>query len=52
MFFINHTATQDERNQMLETFKHLDKNNDGVLSKEEIREGLEKINMFLTEEEI
>lgn len=37
---------------MLETFKHLDKNNDGVLSKEEIKEGLEKINKFMSEEEI
>lgn len=37
---------------MLETFKLLDKNNDGVLSKDEIKEGLDKINMFMTEQEI
>lgn len=52
MFLINQTITQEERNSMMETFKKLDKNQDGVLSKEEIKEGLEFINIFLTEQEI
>ena len=45
MFLINQTTTHEEQKKMIETFKKLDKNNDGVLSKDELREGLKNTNL-------
>lgn len=36
----------------METFKKLDLNNDGVLSKEELREGLKKTKLYMPHEEL
>ena len=38
-FFIHHSVTQEEKNQMLDSFKKLDKDKNGTLSKKEIKEG-------------
>lgn len=51
-FLINQTTSQEEKNQLTETFKRLDKNQDGVLSKEELIEGMKKSKIFLTQEEV
>ena len=37
---------------MLETFKQLDTNHDGVLSINELKAGLDQIKVFMTKEEI
>ena len=36
----------------METFKALDKNNDGLLSKDEIKQGLKKMNILCSESDI
>ena len=38
-YIVNYLMTKEEKNEMLEMFQSLDKNGDGVLSKEEIYEG-------------
>lgn len=38
-YIVNYLMTKEEKNEMLEMFQNLDKNGDGVLSKEEIFEG-------------
>jgi len=37
---VTHLTTQNEKNELLATFKELDKNNDGQLSPEELYEGI------------
>lgn len=51
-FLINSTMTEKEKKQLTETFKKLDKNNDGVLSKEELLEGVRDCKIFISEDEI
>lgn len=41
-FIASHLTTSDERKQLMKTFTNLDKNGDGLLSKEEIIEGYTK----------
>ena len=49
LFLVNNMASKEEKAKLLETFKALDTNNDGVLSREELQNGFEKINNALTE---
>lgn len=42
-FIASHLTSKEERNQLIETFKALDKNGDGTLSREEILEGYKQI---------
>jgi calcium-dependent protein kinase len=51
-FIVNTLTSQDEKNELIKIFKTLDLNNDGVISKEELKIGLTKINQFMTEPEI
>jgi len=37
---------------LTQTFKNLDKNNDGVLSKQELLDGLNKTNIYMSKKEI
>lgn len=41
-FLANNLASEDDKKKLTETFKALDVNGDGVLSKEEIRNGYKK----------
>jgi len=51
-YFIVHTLTsQDEKNELIKIFKALDLNNDGVISKQELKAGLAKVNHFVSEQE-
>ena len=43
MFFVNYLASKDEKNDLLKTFKSLDLNGDGKLSREELIIGFNKI---------
>lgn len=51
-FLVNHLASKEEMNELLSTFKALDTNNDGVVSRDELLEGFKKINNALTEADI
>lgn len=51
-FLVNHMASKDERRELINTFKALDTNNDGVLSKDELLEGFKKIDTNLTEADV
>lgn len=51
-FMVNNMTTKDEKKELMEIFKALDTNQDGVLSREELNAGLKKINQFISEEEI
>jgi calcium-dependent protein kinase len=52
MFLVSYLSTKEERNELLKTFKQLDTNNDGVLSREEILIGLKNyMNLQEAEEE-
>jgi calcium-dependent protein kinase len=42
-FLANNLASEEEKKKMTETFKALDVNGDGVLSKEEIRNGYQQL---------
>ncbi|KRX08510.1 Protein kinase-like domain [Pseudocohnilembus persalinus] len=48
MFFVTFIATREEKNELLSTFKELDQNNDGKLTKAELFNGYKK---FLNENE-
>ena len=39
----NYLLTKEEKDEMIELFKEIDKNGDGQLSKDELLEGYEKI---------
>ena len=51
-FLVNHMATKEEHKELIATFKALDTNNDGELSKEELYEGFKKIDTHLTEADV
>jgi calcium-dependent protein kinase len=42
-YIVNHLLSKDEKNELLELFQSFDKNNDGVLSEDEIYEGYKSI---------
>ena len=51
-FLVNHMSSKDEQKELIKTFKALDTNNDGVISKRELLKGFEKINNTLTEADV
>jgi calcium-dependent protein kinase len=51
-FMINNMTTKEERRELMEVFKALDTNQDGVLSREELVTGLKKISKFISDEEV
>lgn len=51
-FIVNTLTSQEEKNELIKIFKALDLNNDGVISKQELKAGLTKVNHFMTEQEI
>ncbi len=51
-FIINNLASTEEKAELIKVFKALDVNNDGMISKEELLEGLKKINQFMSEQEV
>jgi len=51
-FLVNHMASKEERRELINSFKALDTNGDGVLSKDELLEGFKKIDTNLTEADI
>lgn len=51
-FLVNHMASKEERRELINSFKALDTNGDGVLSKDELLEGFRKIDTNLTEADI
>ena len=48
-FLVKNIASKEEKANLLSTFKALDTNNDGVISREELQEGFKKTNNALTE---
>lgn len=42
-------TSKEEKKELMNAFKILDKNKDGVLSKEELIEGFQKVNMYINE---
>jgi len=46
MYIVNQLTTKDEREELLKTFKALDVNGDGVLSKEELIDGIYTIKII------
>jgi calcium-dependent protein kinase len=38
-FIVSHVATKDEKNELLNTFKAIDENGDGLLSRQELIKG-------------
>jgi len=51
-FIVNNMASRDEKRELMATFKMLDTNSDGVLTKDELVTGLKKANMFISEVEV
>lgn len=51
-FMINTMATKEERKELMDTFKMLDTNRDGVLNKKELAAGLKKANIIVSEAEM
>ena len=51
-FLVNHMASKEEKKELTKTFKALDINNDGVLSKDELLAGFKRINTNMTENDI
>jgi len=51
-FMVNNMVTKEEKKDLMETFKALDTNQDGVLSKEELVTGLKKVSNFISEDEV
>jgi calcium-dependent protein kinase len=51
-FIINNMTSREEKKELMEVFKMLDTNQDGVLSKQELVSGLKKVNLFISEEEV
>ena len=52
MYILNALVSQNEKEEIIRTFKAMDVNNDGVLSKQELREGLINAGKMLSDEEI
>lgn len=42
MYIVKQFATKEEKEELLKTFKALDKNSDGVLTKAELMEGYKR----------
>jgi calcium-dependent protein kinase len=51
-FIVNHLTCQEDRDELTEVFKILDRNQDGVISKTEIIRGLRQVNQFINESEV
>lgn len=51
-FIVNNMANREEKRELMETFKMLDTNNDGVVTKDELIVGLKKANMFISEADV
>lgn len=51
-FLANNLASDEEKKKLTETFKALDVNGDGVLSKDEIKNGYKKTNVNMTNNEL
>lgn len=51
-FLVKNIASKEEKASLLSTFKALDTNNDGVISREELQVGFEKMNNALTEADL
>lgn len=51
-FLVNQLATKEERQALSNSFKALDTNNDGVLSKEELLEGFRKMDIDISESDV
>ena len=51
-YFINHMVSKKEHAELAETFKILDINGDGEITKDELNEGFKKMNKIYTPEEI
>ena len=47
-FFVQHIIKQDEHEELMRTFKQLDLNNDGVLSRDELLKGFQQSMIFIT----
>lgn len=52
MYFLNSIVTQSEQYEIIETFRNLDENNDGLLTLEELTKGLKATGRIVSEEEI
>ena len=51
-FLVNNMVSREEQRELLETFRALDSNGDGELSKAELQAGLKRINRFVSEAEL
>ena len=51
-YITSQMMTNDEKDQMIKTFRALDKNGDGTLSKEELMYGFQNVNNTVQQEEI
>lgn len=51
-YFVNNMVTKKEHAELAETFKVLDINGDGVITREELAEGFKKLNKMYSPEEI
>ena len=51
-FLVSHTITDEQRNRMIDSFKALDLNNDGVLSQDELKTAFQNSNIKMTDMEI
>jgi calcium-dependent protein kinase len=52
MYIMNALVSQGEKEEIIKTFKAMDVNNDGVLSKQELRQGLINAGKMFSDEEI
>ncbi len=50
-FLVNHIISKEEKGEMIETFKALDLNKDGVISKKELKQGFKNIDNNLTDQD-
>lgn len=48
MFFANNIISKKEKDDLTETFKKLDKNNDGVITKDELLDGYKSSNLVIS----
>lgn len=52
MYILNALVSQSEKEEIIRTFKAMDENNDGVLSKQELRQGLINSGKMFSDDEI